>query len=158
MGVRPEPGAVEAGTAALAARARERATRVRLVWRYAGRSVEATGPLLGGWGRRVPLAPCARSGWAAEVWVRAPAARAPPGAFACACASPQMRMQGKRLMRPACKGAARRPLPASKHRLGRAFCAGLAAGAAPVQVHRRRHVDHRQRSACRVRAPRALYL
>jgi hypothetical protein len=56
MGVRPEPGAVEAGTAALAARARERATRVRLVWRYAGRSVEATGPLLGGWGRRVPLA------------------------------------------------------------------------------------------------------
>jgi len=47
MGVRPEPGAVEAGTAALAARARERATRV-------------------------PLAPCARGGWAAEVWVRAP--------------------------------------------------------------------------------------
>lgn len=72
MGVRPEPGAVEAGTAALAARARERATRVRLVWRYAGRSVEAAGPLLGGWGRRVPLAPCARGSWAAEVWVRAP--------------------------------------------------------------------------------------
>lgn len=70
VGARPEQGAVEAATAALAARARERATRVRLVWRYAGRAVEAAGPLLGGWGCRVPLHFCPRDGcWAAEVQV-----------------------------------------------------------------------------------------
>ena len=72
VGVRPERGTVEAASAALAARARERATRVRLVWRYAGRAVEAAGPLLGGWGRRVPLHFCSREGcWAAEVQVHA---------------------------------------------------------------------------------------
>lgn len=72
VGVRPEQGAVEAATAALAARARERATRVRLVWRYAGRAVEAAGPLLGGWGCRMPLHFCPREGcWAAEVQVHA---------------------------------------------------------------------------------------
>ena len=72
VGVRAEQGAVEAATAALAARARERATRVRLVWRYAGRAVEAAGPLLGGWGCRVSLHFCPREGcWAAEVQVHA---------------------------------------------------------------------------------------
>ena len=71
VGVRPEQGAVQAATAALAARARERATRVRLIWRYAGQAVEAAGPLLGGWGCRLPLQFCARQGcWAAEVQVR----------------------------------------------------------------------------------------
>ncbi|KAK9839531.1 hypothetical protein WJX81_007502 [Elliptochloris bilobata] len=68
VGARPEPGAVEAATAALAARARERATRVRLIWRYPGQSVEAAGPLLGGWGCRVPLQFCTCDRcWAAEV-------------------------------------------------------------------------------------------
>ena len=71
VGVRPEQGAVEAATAALATRARERATHVRLIWRYAGQAVEAAGPLLGGWGCRMPLRFCARDGcWAAEVQVR----------------------------------------------------------------------------------------
>ncbi len=70
MGARPEPGAVEAATAALAARERERTMRVRLIWRYAGQRVEAAGPLLGGWGCRVPLHFCPHDRcWAAEVWV-----------------------------------------------------------------------------------------